>query len=107
MTQPDLFSVWDIEPPSVADSPTSIAAAKQIEPKAKRDRRRVFEFIRDQGERGATDAEMQMCLSLSGDTQRPRRWELHKAGLIRDSGRTRLTPAGNKAVVWTIVEGKA
>lgn len=38
---------------------------------------------------------------MSGDTERPRRRELQAAGFIADSGRTRLTPAGRAAVVWT------
>ncbi len=42
------------------------------------DRLRVFGFIRDRGEYGATDLEMQTELGLTGDSQRPRRWELWK-----------------------------
>ena len=100
MIQPDLFTDWP-EPPSVPVA-TSVAAAKALGSKAGRDRARVLDFIRERGAAGATDEETQAALNLSGDTQRPRRWELHKAGLIRDSGQTRRTRAGNKATVWIL-----
>jgi hypothetical protein len=60
----------------------------------------VYEYIQAQGDDGATDAEIQAALGISGDTERPRRWTLEKAKLIRDSGKTRPTPAGRQAVVW-------
>lgn len=104
MTQPDLFTDWP-EPPSMPGSETSIAAAKRIESRAGTDRRRVLDFIRDRGTAGACDHEIQIGLGLTGDSERPRRWELHKAGYIRDSGQRRETAAGNKAVVWCVVEG--
>jgi len=61
--------------------------------------RRVFEFIRDRGEEGATDEECQRELGMNPSTQRPRRGELVDAGLIVESG-TRLTASRRRAAVW-------
>jgi hypothetical protein len=55
---------------------------------------------------GATDDEIQIALGLSGDTERPRRWELLRTHRIRQSHREdgsvrrRYTRAGRLAVVW-------
>ena len=52
-------------------------------------------------ERGpATDEEIQQRLSLAGSTQRPRRVELVRGQLLRDSGKRRPTSRGELAVVW-------
>jgi len=95
---PTLFGLLD-KPPSVP-VPTSEAAAEAIAPKADTLRRAVLEHIQKCGEDGATDEEIQDALSMSGDTERPRRWECQRAGLIRDSGRTRAVKSGRAAVVW-------
>jgi len=79
---------------------TSHAAAGEIRSDAGRLRQAVWAFIRARGDHGATDSEIQTDLQLAGDTQRPRRWELQRAGLIVDSGQRRRTPTGRKAVVW-------
>lgn len=100
MSQLSLFERPELsfrKPPSVP-VPTSEAAARKVNPDALRSK--VLEFIRAKGEEGATDCEIQAALGLSGDTQRPRRWELHKAGLIKDSGKTRPTKFGREATVW-------
>lgn len=103
----DLFdsiaATWPNEPPSVCGSDTSVTAAKRVETKAGTDRRKVYDFIRERGEQGATDSEIQIGLDMTGDSERPRRWELLKAKYIRDSGKKRETPAGNPAVVWIAV----
>jgi hypothetical protein len=39
-------------------------------------------------------------LGMNPSTQRPRRIELCQRNLIVDSGTTRLTTSGRKAVVW-------
>jgi hypothetical protein len=51
---------------------------------------------------GMTDTELQEELNMSGDTERPRRGELLKAGLIKDSGVTRKTKRGREAIVWVV-----
>jgi hypothetical protein len=97
MTQLDLF------PPSV-NQPTSIEAAEQIGSSAAALRAKVYHFIAERGDHGATDDECQLGLKLQGSTQRPRRIELVARGLIVDSGMTRLTTSGRKAIVWRITE---
>lgn len=63
-------------------------------------RHEVYEFIRMRGHYGATDVEIQKGLNLSGDSERPRRQELEKAGRIYTDGTTRATTRGGKALVW-------
>ena len=87
-------------PPYIRHSSTSQAAAIEIQPNAGTLQREVLEHLRDVSSYGATDCEIQRALKLSGDTQRPRRWELLRKGLIADSGRRRRTDNGKWAVVW-------
>ena len=86
--------------PSVAGSETSQAAAESIEPTAGTLRAQVLEFLRGRGLFGATDHEMQEALNMNPSTQRPRRNELNRQGLIQRVQMTRKTPSGRKAVVW-------
>lgn len=86
--------------PHVRGSATSAAAAASLTPETLGSlQRRVFEFIRDRGEEGATDEECQRELGMNPSTQRPRRGELADAGLIVESG-TRLTSSRRRATVW-------
>lgn len=90
----------DLKLPFQSHSQTSCDAALSISPsRAETDRWRVLKYIRLNN--GACDFEMQSALLMSGDTQRPRRIELLKAGLIEDSGFRRRTGTGREAVVWT------
>ena len=86
--------------PAQMHSATSIDAAKQIEPHMTRLRAEVLGVCRFSGPHGATDEEMQIALVMPANTQRPRRIELWRLGLIRDSGERRKTKSGRKAVVW-------
>ena len=95
MTQLDLSL-----PPAQAHSPTSRAAAKAIKPTRFSLRAAVLNHIWLCGDHGATDEEIQIHMSMNPSTQRPRRVELVRAGLVSDSGRTRETQSGRKAVVW-------
>ena len=88
------------EPPAQRHSDTSVQAARDIEALASRLRREVHDFLVARGEAGATDEEMQACLGMAANTQRPRRVELCRAGLVVDSGRRRLTRARRLAVAW-------
>jgi len=91
----------DINAPFPANAPeTSAQAAGAIEKDSTRLRRLVMGHIMACGEAGATDEEIQMALALSGNTERPRRWELEKLEQIRDSGKRRKTASGRNAVVW-------
>ena len=84
------------EPPHSGSS-TSRAAAEAIKPKAGSQRRALFEFLQQHPD-GLTDDEQQQGLRLSGNSQRPRRRELQKAGLVTDSGRRR-----DGKIVWQAV----
>jgi len=97
------FTIFDPSPPYVRHSPTSKQAATDILPKQGTLRHRVYEFLEKSRVYGATDEEMQRCLEMPANTQRPRRRELQQQGLIRDSGRTRATESGRQAVVWVAI----
>ncbi len=85
-------------------SETSLAAAIAYAGRATTARERVFRLLEGSSE-GLTDEELQTLLGMSANTQRPRRVELERAGLVQDSGLTRETSAGMLAVVW-VVTGK-
>lgn len=85
---------------------TSRAAAREMSPLASTLNLRVFRFIVDRSDDGATDFDIQAGLGLSGDTERPRRWTLQKCGLVKDSGARRDSPSGRAAIVYVAtVEG--
>lgn len=88
---------WD--PPAVRSSATSRAAAESIAPKAGTLRALVLDAIQKSAY-GLTDEDLQEILHLNPSTQRPRRIELVRMGLVCDSGETRLTRSGRKATVW-------
>jgi len=81
---------------------TSIAAMVKAEPKRDSYRGRVYQYLVDQQEKGATDQEMQEALKMAGDTLRPTRGSLLKNGLIYDSGKTRQNENGNACIVWVV-----
>ena len=87
-------------------SATSKAAAKEIAPVAGTQRAMILDAIRLYGDYGLTDLGIREYCALSGDTVRPRRGELLKAGLIRDSGKTRKTASGRDAVVWVAASAR-
>ena len=93
--QLDLFGA-----PRVAGSDTSAAAAELIEPTAGTLRHKVLSYLRKRCQAGATDEQMQLTLGMNPSTQRPRRIELVRAGLVWDSNRRRKTTSGRQAAVW-------
>lgn len=99
MTMP-LFD-HDIAAPFSGVSPetraTSKAAAITVASTTITDRWRVLAAIKRAGERGLTDAELQRDLFMSGNTERPRRIELWKAGKIQPQGKR------DKHTVWVAV----
>lgn len=95
MNQPSLFAP---RPPAQMHSGPSLEASDAIRPKAGRLRERVLAHLRAHG--GATDDEIQAALDMPPSTQRPRRVELVRAGLVRDSGEKRKTRSGRRAAVW-------
>ena len=88
--------------PFVSDSPTSQASAEAIKPDAGRLRAKVLTAI--SGYCGLTDEEGIEATGIAPSTYRPRRIELVEQGKVIDSGQTRLTRAGRKAVVWKAKE---
>lgn len=97
MSQGDLFAA-----PAQAHSATSKAAAESIRPAAATLRAAVLRLIRTYPG-GLTDEEGIDLTGLSPSTYRPRRIENVRAGLIRNSGRTRKTRSGRDATVWEAV----
>ena len=88
--------------PSVNGSATSAAAADSLSPATLNAmQRRVLEFLLDRGAAGATDEEMQKELEMNPSTQRPRRVELARKGLIVECG-TRRTTSGRMAGIWRV-----
>ena len=79
---------------------TSIQAQIKAAPRMSSHKARVYQFIVDRGEHGATDQEIQNVLMMSGDTVRPTRGKLLKDGLIYDSGKTRKNENDNDCIVW-------
>ena len=90
--------------PYAAGSETSKAAASEISPYLGRLQACVFDFIASRGPLGATDQEVQEALRIDSSTQRPRRCELAKKGLIRQAGIERETKSGRRAQVWIAVQ---
>lgn len=96
-----LFDVGDeAESPPFSNATTSKSAADSIKTSAATLRAQVFDYIRKQGSHGATDEEIQTALSMSGNTERPRRGELEKSGKISAAEQTRKTSSGRQAIVW-------
>ena len=63
--------------------------------------RRVLELLTATPE-GLTDEEMQRLLEMNPSTQRPRRIELARRGLVVECG-TRRTASGRMATVWKAI----
>jgi|GEM_PF-601628 len=61
---------------------------------------RVHAFIESQGERGATDKEIQAALKMPGDSQRPRRVWLRDHGFIQQKGEPLEPAVRDRCAVW-------
>ena len=87
--------------PAVQGRPTSEAAARRID-----DHRRtslkllILSKLRECGDAGATDEELEALTGIGGSTLRPRRGELAREQLIEHTGTTRMTTSGLHATVW-------
>jgi len=79
---------------------TSIEAQRKAAPRMSSHKARVYQFLVDRMDQGATDQEMQFALKMSGDTLRPTRGKLLKENFIYDSGKTRKNENGNDCIVW-------
>ncbi len=79
-------------------STTSERAAQEIAGGAASLRRKVLDFVQSNGP--SSDDEIQEALSINPSTERPRRIELCKLGLLRDSGLCGKTRSGRSCVLW-------
>jgi hypothetical protein len=80
-------------------SRTSRAAAESLTPTTVNAcQRRLLDYLADHPE-GATDEQMQLGIPMPPSTQRPRRIELARRGLVVEAG-TRRAASGRWAVVW-------
>ena len=84
--------------PYQGHSTTSERAAQEIAGTVDTLRRRVMSFIQLNGP--SSDDEIQQALNINPSTQRPRRIELVKLGLVRDSGLTGKTRSGRACTLW-------
>jgi predicted ArsR family transcriptional regulator len=85
--------------PAVRGSQTSNDAADSLDaPTLNAMQRRVLEVLQATPD-GLTDEEMQTRLGMNPSTQRPRRIELARRGMVVEAG-TRKTASGRMAVVW-------
>lgn len=77
---------------------TSILAYQHNLPRSGTQARRIYDLLLDHD---ATDEEIHLETGIRYSTVNPSRGALVKRGLVRDTGKTRLTTAGEKAIVWT------
>lgn len=82
---------------------TSKLAAAGMKPFAPKQGERVFEFIKAQGDHGATDEEIQTALKMTGNSERPRRHRLVEQRRVKESKNMRPTQSGTPAKVWVAV----
>jgi len=85
--------------PSVSGSITSAKAADSLGPATLNALQRQVLALLQATPEGLTDEEMQRLLGMNPSTQRPRRIELARRGLVVEAG-TRRTASGRMATVW-------
>lgn len=108
MNPPDLFSaplprpVENVrgfrERPAQEENQESVEAAISMHPTAGTLRALVLDYLRSHGP--ATDEQIADALGMSGNTERPRRVELERAGLVVRTG-TGRTRSGRAAAEWS------
>jgi transcription initiation factor IIE alpha subunit len=87
--------------PAVNGSITSAAAADSLGPTTLNAMQRRVLAVLKANPQGLTDEEMQLALGMNPSTQRPRRIELARRGLVVTCG-TRRTSSGRNATIWRI-----
>lgn len=97
-------SIYDGNPPSIASSDTSVAAAQSVKQFTPKTRNKVELAIRMNSSYGMTDDEIEDYLGMRHQSASARRRELVLMGRVVDSGRRRTTRSGRKAAVWVVVE---
>lgn len=83
---------------------TSQAAAESVRPCVKSQAARVWGFIDSQGERGATDKEIQAGLQMDGNSQRPRRVWLMRNGFVKPKGAPCEHVVRERSIVWIVAK---
>jgi len=92
-----------LDPPSVAGSPTSEAAARSVKGKRSAEQRDlVYRAFERAGVDGLTDEEGTKSLNLNPSSYRPRRRELELMGLVVRATETRKTESGREAQVFKL-----
>lgn len=91
--------------PYVKGSQTSQEAAESMRPHAPTIRHRVFRYILEQGELGATDSQIETALALRHQTASARRRELELMGAVYRSKMCRRTGSGRMAGVYVGIPG--
>lgn len=86
--------------PGAYDVDTSKEAAELIKHRAPKLRERVYQYIHEQGARGATADEVQVALGLTNQTGAPRVTELCRMGRIARTDERRKTRYGRNAGVY-------
>lgn len=86
---------------------TSRQAAALARPEAASRRGQALAFIVGRGSHGATDHEIAEALGWQIPMTTPRRGELVRLGLVKDSGARRLSPWNRPSIVWVATEGGA
>lgn len=88
--------------PAVQHSRTSMEAADSLDSDRLNSlQRSVVAFLKTRGVHGATDEEMQLGIPMPPSTQRPRRIELVRRGLVVEAG-TRKAKSGRFATAWRL-----
>ena len=88
-------------PPHQRHSRTSRESAAAVAPKFSE---RMHQLLGRFAIQGMTDLEGQQQTKILGDSYRPMRVTLTKLGYLEDSGNTKPTESGRKAVIWTITD---
>jgi hypothetical protein len=97
----DTLPLFAARAPAVNGSATSAAAADSLGPATLNAmQRRVLDLLQATPD-GLTDEEMARRLGMNPSTQRPRRIELARRGLVVKCG-TRRTASGRMADVWRV-----
>lgn len=85
---------------------TSKAAAEQVAPAATSQAARVLGAVRDAGERGLTDPEIEQVTGIAANSTRPRRLWLQRQGYIKSLVVDGKVVVRANCTVWVAVEGR-
>lgn len=88
------------DPVPFSEPETSAQAAHEMRPHIARLEAVVLQCIKDAGEAGACDHEIESATGLAHQTASARRRGLVLRGLVEDSGMRRVTPSGRAAKAW-------